>query len=74
MIEVTYIKILEPNNIIFGLSHDGQHDEENEITYDDNSAIDLTVDLLSRLLITQDAQLAGISVAPANGREVDEIG
>lgn len=42
-----------------------------EFNYDEDSAIALCVDLLSRLVITQEAGLDGISLSPANGEAVN---
>lgn len=45
-----------------------------EWTYDEDSAIALTVDLLARLILTEEAGACGITLGPACGEAVDEIG
>lgn len=72
-VEITFIEIPEHGLIRFGLCHDEQHTEISEFNFDEHSAIGLTVDLLSRLLITEEAQGVGISLGPANGSEVGDI-
>lgn len=44
-----------------------------EWNYDEDSAIALAVDLLARLIITEEAEACGVSIGPANGEAVPEI-
>jgi hypothetical protein len=65
--------VIEDNKLMAYYSHtedDTVLSDVAEWNYDENSAVALCVDLLSRLIITEEVGANGVSLGPANGQEI----